>query len=78
MVDIGSFVKDNDANICNKSVIGKGFATGAFHIPESEIVHGHELAYVIVSDEIFALKTYLMKQYPGNALPSPAEYLIID
>ena len=68
MVDIGSFGKDNDANIYNQSVIRKGFATGAFHIPESEIVHGHELAYVIVSDEIFALKTYLMKQYPGNAL----------
>ena len=56
MVDIGSFGKDNDANIYNQSVIRKGFATGAFHIPESEIVHGHELAYVIVSDEIFALK----------------------
>ena len=68
MVDIGSFGKDNDANIYNQSVIGKGFATGAFDILQSEILHGHELPYIIVSDEIFALKTYLMKPYPGNAL----------
>jgi hypothetical protein len=63
MVDIGSFGKDNDANIYNHSVIGKGFATGTFNIPEAEKVgDSEELPYVIVSDEIFGLKTYLIIQ----------------
>jgi hypothetical protein len=69
MVDIGSFGKDNDANIYNHSVIGKGFATGTFNIPEAEKVgDSEELPYVIISDEIFGLKTYLTKPYPGNGL----------
>ena len=69
MVDIRSFGKDNDANIYNHSVIGKGFATSTFNIPKAEKVgDSEELPYVIVSDEIFGLKTYLMKSYPGNGL----------
>ena len=68
MVEVGSFGKDNDASILNQSVIGRGFAIGAFDIPEPKVVNGHKLLYVIVSDEIFALKTYLMKPFPGNDL----------
>eukprot|EP00794_Sanderia_malayensis_P004350 gene4350-4929_t len=37
-------------------------------IPQAEDVDGHELPLVIVADEIFALKNYLMKPYPGNLL----------
>ena len=68
LVDVGSFGKDNDATIFNGSFIGKGFASRDFDIPQPENVDGHELPFVIIADEIFALKDYLMKPYPGNSL----------
>ena len=79
MVDIGSFGKDNDADIFNQSVIGKGFASGTFDIQEAEKVDdSEELPYVIVADEIFGLKTYLMKPYPGSNLSAGQKNLITD
>ena len=38
-------------------------------IPEPESKHGIILPYVLVSDEIFSLKPWLMKPYPGKGLP---------
>eukprot|EP00795_Rhopilema_esculentum_P011796 gene11796-2174_t len=70
MVDVGNFGGENDATVFNNSVIGHGFAANAFNIPKSSLVHGHQLPYVIVADEIFALKPYLLKPYPGNSLNS--------
>ena len=37
-------------------------------IPSSKIVNGHDLPYVITSEEIFALKSWLMKPYPGKGV----------
>ena len=64
LVDVGCFEKDNDATIFNGSFIGKGFASTNFDIPQHENVDGHEHPFVIVADEIFALKDYPMKLYP--------------
>ena len=68
MVDVGSYGKDNDASIFNESDIGKGLANGLFDIPNPSEVDGHMLPYVIVGDDIFGLKPYLMKPYPGRGL----------
>ena len=56
LVDVGSYGKDNDATIFNGSFIGKGFSSGEFDIPHPENVAGHKLPFVIVADDIFALK----------------------
>ncbi|XP_015747625.1 PREDICTED: uncharacterized protein LOC107327399 [Acropora digitifera] len=68
MVDVGSYGKDNDASIFNKSDIGKGLANGLFDIPDSSEIDGHMLPFVIVGDDIFGLENYFMKPYPGRGL----------
>ena len=67
-INVGNYGKENDAHIFNNSDLGKAFNAGEMQIPSSEIVDGHELPYVIISDEIFALKSWLMKPYPGKGL----------
>ena len=37
-------------------------------IPTIGFMRGHKLPYVIVSDDIFALKTWLMKLYGGISI----------
>ena len=39
-----------------------------YDIPDPREVDGHMLPYVIVGDDIFGLKPYLMKPYPGRGL----------
>ena len=56
LVDVGNYGKDNDAQIFNNSAMGRAF------------INGHSLPYVIVADEIFGLKPWLMKPFPGKGL----------
>lgn len=65
MVDVGSYGKDNDVSIFNEFNIGKGFVDGFFDIFELSEVDGYFLFYVIVGDDIFGFKLYLMKLYFG-------------
>ena len=68
LVDIGGLGRDNDAAIFSQSDMGMAFEDGEFNIPAAEVVEGHTLPYVIVSDEIFLLKPWLMKPFPGKNL----------
>ena len=68
LVDVGNYGRENDAQIFNNSDMGKAFLANEINIPAPTIIDGHELPYVIVSDEIFALKPWLMKPYPGKGL----------
>lgn len=68
LVDIGGYGRDNDASIFSQSEIGMAFEDGDIEIPEAEVVDGKTLPYVIVSDAIFPLKTWLMKPFPGSNL----------
>ena len=68
IVDIGNFGRDNDAQIFNSSEMGKAFISGNMSVPSQTVVEGFTLPYVLVSDEIFGLKTWLMKPYPGKDL----------
>lgn len=67
-VDSGGLGRDNDAAIFGQSEMGKAFEYGYFDIPQPEVVEGHILPYVIVSDEIFLLKPWLMKPFPRRDL----------
>ena len=73
MVDIGGFGRDNDASIFAQSDMGIRFENNGFDIPESEVVSSVELPYVLVSDEIFPLKSWLMKPYPGKNIAEESE-----
>ena len=67
-VDIGSYGRDNDASIFSQSELSIGLENGNFPIPEPSIVNGFMLPHVLVGDEIFSLKNWLMKPFPGRCL----------
>ena len=73
LVDIGNFGRDNDAHIFNNSMMGKAFINDDLNVPSPREVDGFHLPFVIVSDEIFALKPWLMKPYGGKGLPQEEE-----
>ena len=73
LVDIGNFGRDNDAHIFNNSMMGKAFLNDELNVPSPREVDGYQLPFFIVSDEIFALKPWLMKPYGGKGLPQEEE-----
>ena len=68
VTSIGSYGGDNDASIFSQSEMGIAFENRTIDIPEPEPVNGSTLPYVVVSDEIFPLKQWLIKRYPGKVL----------
>ena len=72
-VDIGGYGRDNDASVFSQSDMYKAFMNNELSIPEPETKHGIDLPYVLVSDEIFPLKSWLMKSFPGKGLPESKE-----
>ena len=73
LVDIENIGRDNDAHIFNNSMMGKAFINDEPNVPSPREVDGYQLPFVIVSDEIFALKPWLMKPYGGKGLPQEEE-----
>ena len=73
-VDIGSYGSNSDGGIFAMSLLGKGLATGKLNIPSPIALPGGSalgpMPYVIVGDEAFPLKTYLLRPYPGKNIPS--------
>ncbi|XP_058832521.1 uncharacterized protein LOC131690547 isoform X2 [Topomyia yanbarensis] len=69
-VDVGSYGKNSDGGIFAKSNIGKCLEQNKFFVPENTCLPGtnQSAPYVIVGDEAFPLKTYLLRPYPGQDL----------
>lgn len=67
-VDIGSYGRDNDAAIFSQTEINKKIENGQLGIPGPSMVSEYMLPYVITGDDIFPLKTWLMKPFPGKGL----------
>ena len=44
-------------------LLGKGLTKNAFNMPESNTINGFRKPFVILGDDVFALKTYLMKSF---------------
>ena len=68
MVDIGGYGRDNDAAIFEESQFGRGFAQSKVPIPNPTTRRQFTLPYVIVGDDIFPLKPWLLKPFPGSPL----------
>lgn len=69
-VDVGAYGKNSDGGIFAHSNLGKALERGTLNIPGNAALPNTatSVPYVIVADEAFPLKTYLMRPYPGNAL----------
>lgn len=67
-VDIGQYGSGNDRGVLKVSKMGKCFENDLLNVPESSKVQGRseKLPYFLVGDEIFALKPWLMRPYPGK------------
>ena len=63
-VDIGSYGRDNDTAIVSQSEMYQAFSSNKLGVPTTEASSGTRLPYVLVSDEIFPIKTWLM--HPNN------------
>ena len=70
LVDVGAYGKNSDGGILINSNIGKSLENDTLNIPRVRTLPGTdtELPMVIVADEAFPLKTYLMRPYPGRDL----------
>ena len=73
LIDIGSYGSNNDCGILTKSLIGKKFDDIKMNLPSAEDLAGfsrNPLNYFLVGDEIFPLKAWLLRPYPGNLTDS--------
>jgi len=67
-VHIGAYGKDNHASIFGDTAVFQAFENNVLNLPGEEEILTHSLPYVLVSDEIFPLKPWLMKPYPARNL----------
>jgi len=70
VVDVGSYGKNSDGGIFLNSNFGKALQNGKLNVPGTKKIPqtNTELPMVIVADEAFPLKTYMMRPYPGKDL----------
>lgn len=69
-IDVGAYGKNSDGGIFANSNLGKALQRGTLSVPGNATLPGTntEAPYVMVGDEAFPLKTYLMRPYPGQDL----------
>ena len=68
LVCVGDFGSSNDSGIFAKSSTGKRFEEQKMKFPNAKPLLGYKenLPYFLVDDEIFPLKTWLMRPYPAT------------
>lgn len=68
VVDIGAVGRQSDGGIFRNSKLYTALEENSLQIPSPEIISvgGPKLPYVIVTDEAFALKNYIMRPYSRN------------
>jgi len=64
-VDIGAYGRSSDGGIFNNSSLAIALESNQLHVPPSKTLPGSSITspYVVVADDAFALKTYLLKPY---------------
>lgn len=69
-VNVGAYGKSHDGGVFSNSNLGKALHRGSLNIPANLTIPNTDtqVPYVIVGDEAFPLKPYLMRPYPGDKL----------
>ena len=70
-VDVGASGRASDAGVWERCGLRDAIEKNKTHIPPSAPIPftNRQCPFVIVGDDAFPLKTYLMKPYPGKDLP---------
>ena len=71
LFDFGSYGSNNDCVVLANSLLGKGLETNKIQLPLYEPLDGcafSPLPYYLLGDDIFTLKKWLIKPYPGKKL----------
>ena len=70
LADFGQYGFNNDGGILAQSKISSDFEKNTLNLPESEVLPGTNLdiPYLLVGDEIFPLKPWLLHPYLGRLL----------
>jgi len=65
-IDVGGYGRNSDGGILEESIMGKRLEAGMLNVPEDKPLPGkvEKSPMVIIGDEAFSLKTYLMKPFP--------------
>ncbi|XP_072400389.1 uncharacterized protein [Diabrotica undecimpunctata] len=67
-VDVGSYGKNSDGGIFSSSRLGIALEEGSLNIPSGKHLPGTNIStpLVILGDQAFPLKTYMLRPYPSN------------
>ena len=79
LVDVGEAGRQSDGGVFSNSSLGQALESEQLSIPKaSPLPHNiHQpLPYVIVGDEAFPLKSYMLRPYPGRFLPGMKKQFI--
>ena len=70
LVDIGDAGRQNDGSVYSNSNLGFAIDQNLLNFPAESTIHGsiEKYPYVILGDDAFGLKPYLLKPYPGATL----------
>ena len=71
MIDIGEYGSNNDSGVLLRSEINRKFENGSVNLAQPSTLEGCKLdplPYYMVGDEIFPLKNWLMRPYPGKEI----------
>ena len=71
MIDLGQVGRHNDGGVFANSAFGNGLEQGTNfpNITASTKTHEASLPHVIVGDEAFPLRKYMLRPYPGRYFP---------
>ena len=69
-IDVGSYGRNSDGGVFSASEMGKRFHNKTYNVPESAplVENGEPQPYVVVGDEAFPLKTYMLRPYSRKTL----------
>lgn len=72
MIDVGQVGRFSDGGVFSNFAFRQALEDGELKLPNPACLPGTvtpELPYVMVGDEAFPLRNYLLRPYPGRNLP---------
>lgn len=83
LVDIGQAGRFSDGGVFSNSQFSDALEYNELNLPDPRCLPGSKkkFLYVLVADEAFPLKTYMMRPFPGQNLPgilTTKHYLYIN